>query len=156
MGSTGPDGQVPAASGRWDRWLVTVLVAVLAYAGLLVVHGSLADALFSRLGFGMAGTGIDSAAGRRHVLLIYGVLGATMIGWSLLLLAVVTGPLRRREPWAWRAVIGSVGGWFLLDSGFSLAIGSPAHAIFNVVFLAAVAPPLVGLARSGQRSQTAL
>lgn len=147
------DQRIPTASGLWDRWLVAVLVVVLAYSALLVVRGSVADEVFSRLGFGMAGTGIDSTAGRRHVLLVYGVLGATMIGWAVLLLAVVTGPLRRREPWAWLAVTGSVGCWFALDSGLSLALGSPAHAAFNVVFLVAVAPPLIGLARPRSRDQ---
>jgi hypothetical protein len=132
-------------STLWDRWLVAAILAVLAYSGLLVVGGGIAGEVFARLGFGMTDAGIESRSARGYVLLVYGVLGAVMIGWCLLLLAVVAGPLRRREPWAWRAVAGSLTCWFLVDTSLSLAVGFPTHALFNTVFAVAVAVPLAGL-----------
>lgn len=141
-----PVSDSPAAPPTlWDRWVVAAILAVLAYSVLLVTGGGVASEVFARLGFGMSDAGITSASARGYVLLIYGVLGAVMIGWGVLLLAVVMGPLRRRQRWAWLAVTGSVTSWFLVDTTLSLAAGFPAHALFNLVFVAAVIPPLASL-----------
>lgn len=134
----------PTPSG-WDRWLAAVVVGVAAYGAALVVRGGVPAALFELLGFGMAASGITGGPPQTYVLLIYGVLGAVLIGWMLLLLAVVRGPLLRRERWAWNAVATSTTAWFLADTTFSLAIGSPAHALFNLAFATALAIPLAAL-----------
>lgn len=129
----------------WDRLTVTAVIGVLGYACLLIVRGSVPAAMFDRLGFGMTASGITGPPARSHVLLIYGVLGAVMIGWMVLLLAVVVGPLRRRERWAWNAVTLSMTLWFLADTTLSLVLDSPTHAVFNVPFAAAVGVPLAAI-----------
>ncbi len=129
----------------WDRWLTTVIIGVLVYAALLVVRGGIPAVMFDRLGFGMTASGISDGPARRYVLLIYGVLGAVLVGWMLLLLAIATGPLRRRERWAWNAVALSMTLWFLVDTTFSIIIGFPAHALFNVAFAVAIGVPLAAL-----------
>lgn len=129
----------------WDRWLLTVLALVTGYAALLVLRGAWPGALFDRLGFGMATAGITGGQARAFVLFSYGVLGAVIVGWMVLLAAVALGPLRRREPWAWWAVVASVSVWFGLDTGFSLAVGSPEHAAFNAIFLVAMGLPVAML-----------
>jgi hypothetical protein len=58
-----------------------------------------------------------------------GPLGGTMAGYYVLQTAIVAGPLRRRERWAWSAVLAGVCVWFVVDSAASLAHG----ALFNVV-----------------------
>jgi hypothetical protein len=138
-------GPTPGPPLLWDRLTTAVVVGVLGYACLLVVRGSVPAAMFDRLGFGMTASGIVDAPARRHVLLVYGILGAVLIGWMVLLLAVVLGPLRRRERWAWNAVTLSMTLWFLVDTTFSLAVGSSAHAVFNVPFAAAIGVPLAAL-----------
>ena len=87
----------PGPPVLWDRLAATAVVGVLGYACLLVVRGAVPAGMFDRLGFGMTASGIVAAPARDHVLLVYGVLGAVLIGWMVLLLAVVLGPLRRRE-----------------------------------------------------------
>ena len=131
----------------WDRWLTTVITAVAAYGAVLVVHGGAAAMLFDRLGFGPTASGITAGAVEDHVLLIYGVLGAVLIGWMVLLLAVARGPLRRRERWAWTATAVSMTAWFGVDTAFSLAVGSTAHAAFNGIFAAALGIPLIAMRR---------
>ena len=42
----------------------------------------------------------------------------------------------------------SIGTWFVLDTGLSLAMGSWQHAVFNLAFLAALGIPLVGWRRA--------
>jgi hypothetical protein len=145
--ATGSDrrGPTPGPPLLWDRLTATAVVGVLGYASLLVIHGSVPAAMFDRLGFGMTASGISDGPARSHVLLLYGVLGAVLIGWMLLLLAVVLGPLRRRERWAWNAVTLSMTLWFLIDTTFSLLIGSPAHAVFNVPFAVAIGVPMAAI-----------
>lgn len=133
---------------RWNRALSAVLVTVCAYGAVLVLRADLAARLFDALGFGPGTSATDARGATEHAFFVYGVLGAVIIGWMLLLLAVVRGPLRRRERWAWEAVSVSAAGWFVVDTGFSLAVGSPAHAGFNVLFGLALGVPLVLLRSS--------
>jgi len=119
-------------------------VLVAAYAVSLVVAGSVASRLFDVLGFGMRSGAIPEGPPREHVLFVYGVLGSVLVGWMVLVAAIAAGPLRTGEAWAWPALALSVGTWFVLDTGFSLAVGSWQHAAFNLCFLAALGVPLVG------------
>lgn len=75
----------------WDRWLGVAVVMVIAYAVVLVVHGRAAGLLFDNLGFGMTDSAVGDGAARRYVLFLYGVLGAVIIGWMTMLLALVRG-----------------------------------------------------------------
>ncbi len=55
-------------------------------------------------------------------------LGATIAGTYILQCFVVAIPFRKREPWAWHAILWSTLAWFVLDSGLSIFHG----AAFNV------------------------
>lgn len=129
----------------WDRVLLFVVVAVALYALVLVVAGlRLGDAVFDQLGFGPAdGHILDSQ--REYVRLVYGILGAAIVGWMITIGAIVAGPLRRREPWAWWAIVAATSVWFLLDTGLSVVLGFAGHALFNVAFAIALAVPLAAL-----------
>ncbi|MFZ1277356.1 MAG: hypothetical protein WAQ51_18285, partial [Candidatus Microthrix parvicella] len=88
---------------------------------------------------------IVRADARHYVRLVYVILGSVIIGWMLTIAALVAGPLRRREVWAWNTIVGSVGAWFILDTGLSLILGFAGHAAFNVAFAAGLAVPLVAI-----------
>jgi hypothetical protein len=132
----------------WQRWLLTSSLLVAGYAASLVLAGPVASRLFDVLGFGMRSGEIPDGLPREHVLFVYGVLGSVLVGWMLLVAAVAAGPLRSGEPWAWPALAVSVGTWFVLDTGFSLLVGSWPHAVFNLGFLAALGLPLAGWRRA--------
>ena len=125
------------------------------YAASLVVAGPVTSRLFDVLGFGMRSGAIPEGLPQHHVLFVYGVLGSVLVGWMVLVAAVAAVPLRAGEPWAWRAVTLSVAIWFLLDTGFSLAMGSWQHAVFNLGFVAALGVPLVGWRLADRASQRA-
>lgn len=132
--------------GFWDRWLLVVLVSVMLYSATLVVAGRGAGRLFDLLGFGMRDAGVVAGSTQeQHVLLIYGVLGSVLLGWSLTLLFIARGPLKQRDPWAWNTFTVAFSVWFLVDTTFSVAIGSLPHALFNGAFLLAVVPALIGM-----------
>ncbi len=137
-----------AVTDTWaDRMLVLALAAVGLYSAALVVAGDVVDrTLFRALGFGSEAD--VSAATADHLQLLRGVLGAVILGWMVLILAVVRGPLRRRDPWAWHAVVASLGIWFVVDTGFSLVVGEWEHAVFNLGFAVALGIPLASIRAS--------
>ena len=126
------------------KWLEVVLVLVLGYALLLVVAGATAGSLFSWLGFGPEES-IDTDAVRDYLLLPFMVLGAVMAGWAFLMIQIVRGPLKEKSTWAWSFLVRSLSLWFVLDTGMSLVLGYPTHAIFNLPFAVALGIPLAQL-----------
>ena len=129
---------------KFIKWLEVVLVLVLGYALLLVVAGATAGSLFSWFGFG-PDKSIDTDAVRDYLLLPYMVLGAVMAGWAFLMIQIVRGPLNENSTWAWNILVRSLTLWFILDTGMSLVLGYPMHALFNVPFAIALGVPLVRL-----------
>jgi catechol 2,3-dioxygenase-like lactoylglutathione lyase family enzyme len=123
------------------NWLWCVLVIVFAYALGLVVAGGTAHSIFSWFGFG-PDAAIDTPPVRDYLRLPYMVLGAVMAGWTLLLIRLVRGPLRDGSRWAWRFIVESLVLWFTLDTGMSIVLGYPTHALFNVPFAIALGIPL--------------
>lgn len=132
-------------SSHWDRLLMLVVVAVALYAIGLVVAGLwLGDTVFNTLGFGPEdGNVVDTQ--REYVRLVYGILGAVIVGWMTTIGFIAFGPLRRREAWAWWALVASALIWFVLDTGLSLLLGFVGHALFNLVFAVGLAVPLAAL-----------
>lgn len=133
----------------WTRrtfitWLEIVLILVLGYSLLLVVAGATAGSLFSWFGFG-PDESIDTEAVRDYLRLPYMVLGAVMAGWTFLMIQIVRGPLKEEAPWAWTLLVRSLSLWFVLDTGMSLVLGYPMHAVFNLPFAVALGIPLAQL-----------
>jgi hypothetical protein len=129
----------------WDRVLLFVVATVALYALALVVAGLwLGDTLFDVLGFGPEDGNVADSQ-REYVQLVYGILGAVIVGWMTTIGFITSGPLRRREAWAWWAVVASTLNWFILDTGISLALGFVGHALFNVAFAIGLAVPLAAL-----------
>jgi hypothetical protein len=74
-----------------------------------------------------------------------------MIGWMGALMSVLmTGAFQRST---WNTITLSVVIWFVLDTGFSLVIGSVAHELFNTLFLVLFAIPLSAIYRQFQRNE---
>lgn len=125
-------------------WLQAVLAIVLLHSLLLVFAGGTAASLFAWLGFGPDEL-IDTAAMRDYLRLPYMVLGAVMAGWVILMIQIVRGPLQEGAEWAWTFLVRSLSLWFVLDTGMSVALGFPTHALFNIPFAVALGIPLFRL-----------
>ncbi len=126
------------------KWLEVLLFLVLIYSLLLVFAGATAGSLFSWFGFSPEES-IDTDTVRDYLKLPYMVLGAVMAGWALLMIQIVRGPLKENSTWAWNILVRSLTLWFILDTGMSLVLGYPMHALFNVPFAIALGVPLVRL-----------
>ena len=133
----------------WTRqtfinWLQVVLFLVLIYSLLLVFAGTTAGSLFSWFGFGPEES-INTAAVRDYLRLPFMVLGAVMTGWAFLMIQIVRGPLTEGSAWAWTFLVRSLLLWIILDTGMSLVLGYPMHALFNIPFAIALGIPLAQL-----------
>ena len=122
-------------------WLQVVLVVLLAYALILVFAGTFAQSLFVTLGFGPPAS-LESEELSAYLRLPFAVLGAVMAGWAALMLMLVRGPLVSGARWALPALVVPLALWFILDTGMSLVLGYPTHALFNVPFALALGVPL--------------
>jgi hypothetical protein len=116
----------------WLTWLQVVLVLLGIYSLVLVFAGSAAASLFDAFGFGPP-KAIDNDEVRDYLKLPFIVLGAVMAGWAIMMFNLVRGPLRDGSPWALSIITRSLVVWFVLDTGMSLVLGYPAHALFNPV-----------------------
>jgi hypothetical protein len=128
----------------WITWLQIVLAALLGYSLVLVFAGSVAGAWFSALGFGPPERA-SAPEVHDYLKLPFMVLGAVMAGWTVMMIQIVRGPLREGSAWARSVLISSLVVWFVLDTGMSLILGFPLHALFNVPFAVALAIPLIKL-----------
>ncbi len=72
----------------------------------------------------------------------YGVWGATMVGWGIVLYFVVRGPFAKKEPWSWRAIAFGVLAWFAIDTGFSAYYDVTINVFVNITVLALAFIPL--------------
>ena len=126
------------------KWLEVVLFLVLIYSLLLVFAGTTAGSLFTWFGFGPEES-INTAAVWDYLRLPFMVLGAVMAGWVFLMIQIVRGPLKEGSAWAWTFLVQSLSLWFILDTGMSLVLGYPMHALFNIPFAIALGIPLVRL-----------
>jgi hypothetical protein len=139
-------------SARWISHLTATTVAMLVLSLAMVLTPWVSDGLFGWMIFREVGPppgASDEAAD--YVRFSHGVLGAVMVGWFLLVLWLVRGPLARGAPDAWRGLVVSLAGWYAIDTPYSLIEGYWENAVLNTAILAAYAPALRATRPAGSR-----
>lgn len=121
----------------WRRWLLagSILTALFGLGMALLNPTPLFDVfhnLIDPVFWGTASLPPEAIAFRGWA---YALLGAAMLGWGITLAFLAYFPFRRRERWAWWAVAAGMGGWYVVDTGLSLAFGVTFNALFNTVLL---------------------
>lgn len=125
----------------WQRWLLVVAGGVMIYSSALIVLPDIMRNLFNTLFFA-APNAVFSEDAMAYIRLVQGVLGAVLIGWMLTIVSILISSFKRGERSAWYTIAVPVVVWFVVDTGFSLYSGVPAHALFNIPFLILFAIPL--------------
>ena len=138
---TTPDA---AADGKlWRVWLLLVAADFALLGALMLAAPSLTQPLFNTLFFGQASPPATfSPEALAYIRFSHGILGAVLIGWMVLVAYVIAVPFRRGEAWAWNALAGSFGLWFLIDSAFSIWAGFAANVALNALITVAAFIPL--------------
>jgi hypothetical protein len=128
----------------WWRWLVLVVNGVILFSLGFIFLPDLMQSLFNGMFFNTTAAHFGPEA-TDYLKFVYGVLGAVMLGWMVTLLCVIMRSFRRGEREAWNTVAISIVIWFVIDSTFSLRMGFPQNAVFNVLFLVLFAIPLAAM-----------
>jgi len=144
----------------WHRWLLGVSLYIVAFGFVLAVFpqsplidwciNAQVDPVFWQ-------TAAMPEVAARFQAWVYGVLGATVAGWGVLMTFIVRIPFKRREPWAWKGLAGSFAVWYLIDTSLSAVYGVFFNVLFNTVLLLLVAVPLAFTRRAfsmGEKGRT--
>ena len=136
----------------WQRWLfVFSLVVVVFGMGMALFNRTLFFALFNSWinpifwDANPLPIGVDPFQGW-----IYGVLGATMAGWGVILAFIAYFPFRNRDRWAWSAIALGLSLWYVTDTTLSLYFGVTFNAVFNTAFFILAILPLLYTRREFQ------
>lgn len=135
----------------WSRWLVAVSFISMAFGLLLafapgITHSTMGVFVYDTV----AGAGAFAALTEADLAvqtILYGVLGAVMVSWMIVIAWLAYIPFQRGERWAWLAIDVSVGVWFVIDSVVSATNGMPINVLFNVGFLILFSLPLLATYR---------
>lgn len=138
----------------WRKWLLAVSVYLVVFGLFLAFfnQSALMDLLFNNQidpVFRIDRSGSEETA--RFQAWIYGVLGATVSGWGILMTYIVYYPFTSRNRWAWNAVALGIGVWFVIDTAVSLYHEVVFNAVFNALLLALMAIPLAFTKRHFKR-----
>lgn len=127
----------------WQKWLtlaniMTLVVGlILAFAGnsfVFKIHNSYTQNVFFN---GEAITG-DMLQFKNWM---FGIIGGTIVGFHTLMIFISENAFKKKEKWAYRAMVFALLFWFFIDSGISIYTG----ALYNVVIINLVALFLIGL-----------
>jgi len=132
----------------WLTWLRVCCVLFALQSAFWAVYGSFDpcnfyDAVAARTLYGKATLPPDV---QRFQGFIFGPFGATTVGYFILMYFIVQYPLVHKERWAYIAIVGAVGTWFVLDTVMSLYHGGLFNVlIVNIPCVIALGIPLWGL-----------
>lgn len=73
---------------------------------------------------------------------IYGVLGATLSSWGILLAFIFYYPFKEKQKWSWNSILIGVSVWFVLDTTISIYFNVYLNAIANFIFFLGITVPL--------------
>ena len=129
----------------WQRWLQCVAVGSALFGlAFLTAPGSILLADYNRqvveAFHGSDATASPQALEQQRWAI--SVIGAAMLGWAILLVAVASVPFSRREPWAWYSIALSIAAWVATDSVISYRAGVHLEVLFNAAVAILVALPL--------------
>ncbi len=127
----------------WQRWMLAAAAASIVFGLAFMVMPEVTESIYETLLFSQSQIHTRfSEEARGYIRFANGVLGAVMVGWLTGVLVLAAGPFRRGERSAWLAIAASIGVWFVVDSGYSMATGYWQNAAVNVVFALLFAIPL--------------
>ena len=129
----------------WQAWLFVASLVIVAFGLALALFNQTApfDWLFNdRVNRAFWSSPDVPAAAASFQQWIYGVLGATVAGWGVVIAFIARDPFARRERWAWNGLALSLLAWFIPDTALSLRFGVTVNAILNLLLFVIVLLPL--------------
>lgn len=72
---------------------------------------------------------------------LFGIIGATIVGFHLIMIFIIQYPFKKKERWAHQALTAGLLSWFILDSSISAYYA----AYYNIYLINLVALILIGV-----------
>ena len=87
----------------WQRWLLILGIVFVVFGIVMTLPfgANLVDGLINPVFWGNGAIPDNANAFKTF---IYGVLGAAMVGWGVLLAFIAHYPFRQKEKWAWNCL----------------------------------------------------
>jgi hypothetical protein len=136
----------------WHKWLLTVcfivivfglIMALLSWTPLFNVFNGLVNDVFWQ---GDKPIGLE-----QYRLWVYGMLGATMIGWGITLAYIVLNPFVKQEKWSWNAIAVGLTVWFIMDTSLSVYTKAYFNVGINILLIVLAGIPLLMTRKSFEK-----
>jgi len=129
----------------WQRWLFVVCVIVSVFGVMLAfLSGTPLFDLFNRqIDPAFWSANIVDDGTRQFQQWIYGVWGATIAGWGIVMAYIARYPFNRKERWAWNSMVFGLLVWFILDTSLSVIHKVYFNVAFNMTLLILAGLPLI-------------
>lgn len=134
-----------ASFSFWQRWLFVVGIVVSVFGVMMaLLSGTLLFDLFNRqIDPAFWGTNAVDSATKQFQQWLYGVWGATIAGWGIVLTYIAQYPFSNKERWAWNCLVFGLLVWFVLDTSLSVFYKVYFNAAFNTTLLILAGLPVV-------------
>jgi hypothetical protein len=117
----------------WKNWLITVNLITIGIGLLIAFAGN--SFLFQIHNEGTYQNFFDGHAPSEEMMAfknwLFGIIGATIVGFHTLIVYIAKYPFARREKWSRNAIALAMTLWFILDSALSFSYG----ADYNVYYI---------------------
>jgi len=130
----------------WQKWFfITALIIIalglgLSFFGHTILFNSLINNQINIALWGATQIPKDALNYQRF---IYGVLGAVVAGWGIILAFIAQEPFKKKEKWAWKSIVLGLSIWFITDTGFSIYYKAYNNALMNTLLFILVGLPLI-------------
>jgi len=128
----------------WQKWLLIVCIFISVFGVLIAfLSGTPLFSIFNRqIDPAFWGVNAADAVAGRFQQWLYGVWGATIAGWGIVMSCVVHRPFKNKERWAWNALALGILVWFVLDTGLSIIHKVYFNVAFNTTLLVLAGLPM--------------
>lgn len=128
----------------WQNWLIIVCLIIIAYGVyfVLFVNSSLFQPIEQIFKYSFSVKEIATLHSQISVL-VFGVLGATMIGWGITMLIMIHFGFKEKKLWTWYSVFFGILTWFIPDTTISWSTGAVINVWLNIIILTIFLLPLL-------------
>jgi len=125
----------------WQKWLLVsgIIISVFGISMVLNINSEKFNSLIDPVFWGNETPNIQI---RNFQQWVYGVLGATMVGWGVLIAFIAAIPFKKKEKWSRNSIIIGILSWYIFDTSVSLKANVEFNAIGNTILAIIILMPI--------------
>ncbi|TXT53811.1 MAG: conserved membrane protein of unknown function [Candidatus Thorarchaeota archaeon] len=133
-------------SSFWSKWMfiISIIISITGFCFCVVftyLIPQVLEVFFKEItGIGFAEISDNQL---RFMFLLSVVIGATMMGWGVMLILLCCRLVRGRDEWIWTVIAVGILTWFVVDTSLSFILGSMLNVALNTIIFLMTLPPLI-------------